>query len=570
MRLSSPISPSDLAPTLWPWVKRLASTLMAGLFMVTSLLAWAPPAQAQAGLASFQPLTLLNVTPQAATPSSAPNTPYANPCDNDAVAGSFGTLAGCTGATVNLTFGDGNNRVLQSFNTAMLSNISRVQGLNEQVRIRRNPAISINGSTNITRDVLFYELGTITDANAVDTAPPPTVITLRPSQATDIEATLLSPVVNRGIDNVFHNELGPVGDNIRQDTRSNIERIDYILPGGVVVPPDLRGQEGFLVLERNGNDRFGIAAITSLNNGVPASYGPLRSVAATTTNWGNINDVQLSSVVFRREQAGADLRPSHTVSNQSVRGIFFPISSLLSTLPADAPVFGYSLVAGDVGTSTNLVNFTTFPPATNGQSDQGGLDLVAGGFGLFRIPRPSIAGNLFLNKRITRITAAGTTTSFTNTEADNTANNVGFPALVAAGLGQGAINIANPELQPGDEVEYTLYINNTGELAVDNVQICDQIPPGTTFVPDAFGAGLGVQAIPPSNALNTPPFNYPTVTYTSAADADPATFLPSGSALPAICGADRGNGALVVNVGTVRANQVGVIRFRTQVNPFLP
>ena len=563
MRLSSPISPSDLAPTLWPWVKRLASTLMAGLFMVTSLLAWAPPAQAQAGLASFQPLTVLNVTPQAATPSSAPNTPYANPCDNDAVAGSFGTLAGCTGATVNLTFGDGNNRVLQSFNTATLSNISRVQGLNEQVRIRRNPAISINGSTNITRDVLFYELGTITDANAVDTAPPPTVITLRPSQATDIEATLLSPVVNRGIDNVFHNQLGGA-DNIRQDTRSNIERIDYILPGGVVVPPALRNQEGFLVLERNGsntsNDRFGIAAITSLNNGVPASYGPL--VQVPENSWGNAGGVQLSSVVFRREQAGEDLRPSHTVPNQTVRGIFFPISSLLSTLPADAPVFGYSIVAGDVGASTNLVNFTAFPTTTNGQSAQGGLDLVAGGFGLFRIPRP---GNLFLNKRITQITAAGTVIPFPNTE--NPDNNAGFPELRSAGLGQGTVTVTNPQLQPSDTVDYALYFNNTGDVAVTNVQICDQIPPRSTFSPNTFGTGIGVQAIPPTNA-QAPPVNYPTVNYTNAADADPATFLPPGAALPPICGANQGNGAVVVTFPTVGPGQVGVVRFRTTVNPF--
>jgi uncharacterized repeat protein (TIGR01451 family) len=472
----------------------------------------------------------------------------------------FGTLAGCTGANVNLTFGDGNNRVLQSFNTAALSRLSRVQGLNEQVVFRRNPALAINGST--TRGVLFYEAGTITDSNALNTTPPPTAITLRPSQAADIEATLLSSVVNRGIDNVFHNQLGGpgTGDDARQDTRSNIERIDYILPNGVVVPPDLRSQEGFLVLERNGNDRFSIAAITSLNNGVPASYGPLVSVA--TTNWGNINDVQFSSVVFRREQDGEELRPSHTVPSQSVRGIFFPIDSLLSTLPADNRIFGYSIVAGDVGAGTNLVDVNSFPTTTTGQSAQGGLDLVAGGFGLFRIPRP---GNLFLNKRITQLTAAGTVVPFPNTE--NPDNNAGFPELQAAGLGQGTVTVTNPQLQPSDTVDYALYFNNTGDTAVTNVQICDQIPPRSTFSPNTFGAGSGVQAIPPTNA-QTPPVNYATANYTNAADGDPATYLPPGSPLPAICGTDRGNGAVVVTFPTLGPRQVGVVRFRTTVNPF--
>jgi len=538
---------------------------MAGLFMVTSLLAWAPPAQAQAGLASFQPLTVLNTVNQAATPSSAPNTPYASPCDNAPTGAFFGTLAGCAnpGASVNLTFGAGNNQVLQSFRTAPLqTNISRVQGLNEQVRIRRNPATSINGST--TRDVLFYQRAAFTAGN-----PPPAIslapvrATLDPTQGTDIESTLLSNIVNRGIDNVFHNQLGPgTSDDVRQDTRSNIERIDYILPNGVVVPPALRNQEGFLVLERGVGDSFGIAAITSLNNGLPASYGPLRSVTAGDWQPPTQTVPLFTSVVFRRERAGEDLRPSHTVPDQTIRGIFFPISSLLSTLPADAPVFGYSIVAGDVGASTNLVNFTAFPTTTNGQSAQGGLDLVAGGFGLFRIPRP---GNLFLNKRITQITAAGTVIPFPNTE--NPDNNAGFPELQAAGLGQGTVTVTNPQLQPSDTVDYALYFNNTGDVAVTNVQICDQIPPRSTFSPNTFGTGIGVQAIPPTNA-QTPPVNYPTVNYTNAADADPATFLPPGAALPPICGANQGNGAVVVTFPTVGPGQVGVVRFRTTVNPF--
>jgi hypothetical protein len=90
--------------------------------------------------------------------------------------------------------------------------------------------------------------------------------------------------------------------------------------------------------------------------------------------------------------------------------------------------------------------------------------------------------------------------------------------------------------------------------------VCDQIPAGTTFNPDGYGPGLGIEAI----ASSSPPG--PAVTYTSAADGDPGTFFPPGAALPAVCGANQNNGAVVVTVGPVNANQVGLIRFQTTVN----
>lgn len=555
MRLSSPISPSDLAPTLWPWVKRLASTLMAGLFMVTSLLAWATPTQAQAGLAPFQAITALTTASQATTQTGATPTPYSAPCD----------IAGCVpGNNVNVTFGvaagDG-NRVLQSFTVPGLPPLVRATGFTERVEFVRNPTLLIDG-TDANREILFYE--------GVTNGPPITGINLDPDRATDIPATFLSPIVNRGIDNVFNNVT--VASN--QDTRTNIERIDYVLTDGRVVPPDRQNQEGFIVLERGGNDAFGIAAITGLDaNGRPATYGPLRQVAAGSWGGGGNIGVNIPSVVFRRNDGtnpANPFLPSHTVIAQSVRGIFFPVTSLLPPGQSNGRIFGYSLVAADVLPGTNLTQVTTFPTGTQavvGGDNRGGLDLVAGGFGFFRLPVPPVPGNLFLNKRITQLTASGAVTPFPGTE--NPDNNAGFPALATAGLGQGTVNVANPQLQPSDTVDYALYFNNTGETAVTNVQICDQIPPGTSFSLNTFGAGLGVQAIPPSNSQN-PPVNYPTVNYTNAGDGDPATFLPPGSALPAICGPDRGNGALVVNVGTVGPSQVGVVRFRTSVNPIQP
>lgn len=537
----------SLAQALWPWAKRLTSALTAVLFVVTSLVGWAAPAQAQAGLAPFQPITALTTALQATTPEGPTLTPYANPCN----------IAGCAGNSVNLTFGATGNVTLQSFSVAGLPPLERVTGIPERVEFVRNPGFLIDG-VDANREVLFYE-GTPVGA-------PPTAINLAPERAIDIPTTFLSPIVDRGIDNVFNNVTGGP-----QDTRTNIERIDYVLTDGRVVPPDRQAQEGFIVLERGGNDVFGIAAITAIDaGGRPTSYGPLVSVGAGS--WGGTGNigVNIPTVVFRRNDGSNPANPflpAHTVAAQSVRGIFFPIASLLPPDQRNGRIFGYSLVAADVPAGTNLTQATNFPTNTEavvGGNNQGGLDLVAGGFGYFRVPVPPVPGNLFLNKRITQLTTAGNAVPFPGLE--NPDNNLGFPALSAAGLGQGTVNVANPQLQPNDTVDYALYVNNTGETAVTNVQVCDQIPPGTRFNPDTFGAGFGVQAIPPNNSQN-PPVNYPTVNYTGASDGDPATFLPPGTPLPAICGADRGNGALVVNVGTVGPGQVGVIRFRTSVNP---
>jgi uncharacterized repeat protein (TIGR01451 family) len=445
---------------------------------------------------------------------------------------------------------------LQSFNVGLTA-LERVTGITERVEFVRNPNLLIDGDAN--REVLFYEGVTVGGT-------PPTAINLAPERAIDIPSTFLSPIVDRGIDNVFNNVTANA-----QDTRTNIERIDYVLADGRVVSPDRQTREGFIVLERGGNDSFGIAAITGIDaNGRPTSYGPLVQAGVDSWGGGGTIGVNIPTVVFRRDDGSNPANPflpSHTVGAQSVRGIFFPVASLLPPDQRNGRIFGYSLVAADVAPGTNLTQVTTFPPATEsvvGGNNQGGLDLVAGGFGFFRVPDPPVPGNLFLNKRITQLTAAGNVVPFPGLE--NPDNNLGFPALSAAGLGQGTVNVANPQPQPNDTVDYALYVNNTGETAVTNVQVCDQIPPGTRFNPDTFGAGFGVQAIPPNNSQN-PPVNYPTVNYTGASDGDPATFLPPGTPLPAICGADRGNGALVVNVGTVGPSQVGVIRFRTSVNP---
>ncbi|MEA5450745.1 DUF11 domain-containing protein [Leptolyngbya sp. CCNP1308] len=523
-------------PILGPrWLSWLGGLVIAVAF----LLGGASPALAQ--LTSSVPVDTLITVDQAATTTNYPTAPYASPCDPT-------VLTTCPAGTTNLTFGGDTNAVLQAIVAGGIrfepaTDLLPPVGLAEQVVFRRfGPGA---GPGLDQRQLLFYES---TTANG-------TTVTLSPNEAASIEEAMLSRVINRGIDNVFNNgEAGPG----TQNTQNNIERIDYIIANpGVQVSAAEVNDVGFLILERGGNDGFGIAAITSVDGaGNPLTYGPLVDVLGA--DWGGGGDIGVSfpSAVLRKDDpafTNPAFRPTHVVGNQSVRGIFFPISSLLDAPQNTQPFFGFSLFAADVDNTFDLAQFTTFPTATTGASvgGDGGLDLIAGGFGLIRR-----AGSFALIKRVTNLIGPATLPDFTQVLGTGSAVDL----LRSNNLGQGLITIADPPVQTSNGIEYTIYLTNSDTANVTDVVVCDQIPAGTTFNPDGYGAGLGIEAI----ASSSPPG--PAVTYTSAADGDPGTFFAPGAALPAVCGANQNNGAVVVTVGPVNANQVGLIRFRTTVN----
>lgn len=523
-------------PILGP---RCLSWLAGLVIAVASLLGGASPALAQ--LTPSVPVDTLITVDQAATVTNYPTAPYANPCDPT-------VLTTCPAGTTNLTFGGDTNAVLQAIVAGGIrfepaTDLLPPVGLAEQVVFRRNGPGAGPGLDQ--RQLLFYESLT---ANG-------TTITLAPNEAASIEEAMLSRVINRGIDNVFNNgEAGPG----TQNTQNNIERIDYIIANpGVQISAAEVNDVGFLILERGGNDGFGIAAITSVDGaGNPLTYGPLVEVAGA--DWGGGGDigVNFASAVLRRDDpafTNPTFRPTHVVGNQSVRGIFFPISSLLDTPQNTQPFFGFSLFAADIDGTFDLAQFTTFPTATTGASvgGDGGLDLIAGGFGLIRR-----AGSFALVKRVTNLIGPATLPDFSQVLGTGSA----IDLLRSNNLGQGQITIADPPVQTGNGIEYTIYLTNSDTANVTDVVICDQIPAGTTFNPDGYGPGLGIEAI----ASSSPPGAV--ITYTSAADGDPGTFFAPGAALPAVCGANQNNGAVVVTVGPVNANQVGLIRFQTTVN----
>lgn len=549
----------------WCWGRWLSGLAIVLLGLVMG------PSPAMAQLAPFISVDEIIAPPQAPTTTTTYlEIPYADPCDATAATG----FENCTApGGVNLTFGGGQSRILQAvvvagerFEPAL--DLLPPAGLPQRIVFRRvgPPLGRVPGQE---RFQLFYEsvLVEVEPApNATDT------IILGPSEINTVEAALLSRAINRGIDNVFNNVSISFNN---QDTRNNIERIDYLIgnPGVQLTAADLE-DVGFLIDERGGNDPFSIAAVTAIDPaGNPAAYGPLVQVPANA--WGGTGNigVELTSVVLRRDQDPPpvpfvppvpDFLPSHPVPLQSVRGIFFPINSLLPDPQSTQPFFGYSLFAADVPAGANLVNFIAFPTntigleeANNGAPAPGGLDLVAGGFGLIRrVTTVPPVGNLSLLKRVTNLFGPAPLPDFNQVVGDGAT----LALLQNNGLGQGLDVVNDPPVQTGNGIEYTVYFANSGAGDTNNVVLCDQIPIGTTFDPNSFGPGQGIQAIASSAPAG------PVVNYTNANDGDPGQFIAPGAALPPFCGVDQGNGAVVVNASTVGSNQVGLIRFRTTVN----
>jgi uncharacterized repeat protein (TIGR01451 family) len=557
--MPQPVNPSPNPKTVVKRSSALLGLLCCLALALIGVLANVSPAQAQllppANPIGVQQL-ITRLEPATQTTYIAPDNPapFANPC-------SPASFPGCDvpGTTTNLVFGNGNNIVLEAviaggnrFEPAV--NLLPPAGLAEDIIFRRDPRLA-----DRQRSLLFFEYN-----------PGPTTanIQLRPGEVGSIEEAMLSQVINRGIDNVFNNvpetPTTAGGLTFFEQTANNIQRIDYIIAApGITVSPEQQGNIGFLILERGGNDPFKIAAITGLDGDIPTAYGPLINVPAGT--WGNTTDVPVATAVLRDDLNTAPpageprFRPSHVVGNlnttQNIQGIFFPINSLIpgGNTPAANTIFGYSLFAADVNVpAANLLDISTFPINTPGNGS-GGLDLVAGGFGL--IERTG-ASNFTLSKRITSLPDPNNQLDFTQVLGTGP----GVDLLRTAGIGEGLITVTDPAVQSGDQVEYTIYYANTGGTDATSVVLCDQIPQATTFAPDAFGPDQGIQAIEPSNPAGA------VVNYTNASDADPGTFFAPGTPLPPVCGTDQGNGAVVANVGTVGSNQVGFVRFAATVN----
>lgn len=174
----------------------------------------------------------------------------------------------------------------------------------------------------------------------------------------------LNPVIKAGTDNLF--------TNIISVNSNNIERVDFITPGGITAPSTNLDKIGFLLLDRGGNDLFKIAAITALDpNPTQFGYG---SVIAAGATWGSGTLIPVTNV-HSDDCGNKDLNTNITAStaNQKLSGVFVSYQDL-GILP-NQKFFGYSVVGNDV--TGSIKDFTAFPKDT--KEVNGGWDMTAGG-----------------------------------------------------------------------------------------------------------------------------------------------------------------------------------------------
>lgn len=260
------------------------------------------------------------------------------------------------------------------------------------------------------------------------------------------------------------------------------------------------------------------------------------------------------------EQVVTDL----AIGNASVVTTSVPITIPASAVAGDSFVrFRLSRVAGEGPTGVN---------ATDGEVED------------YKITLTSSAADVLLVKRITAVNGQpinpndGTPL---NVFVDDTTspqaaddNDPGWPAGYLLGEVDAGL------VKPGDELEYTVYFLNAGNLLADDVRICDRLYPDQSLVNDGYGVGIAAQVqIGTGSAVDL------TATNDSV---DRTEFISASSPVPATCNLQgvNDNGTLIVDVtgpvgsGSPNLTQLeattgagapnesyGLFRFRTRVSP---
>lgn len=251
--------------------------------------------------------------------------------------------------TYNFASGPQNNLTISAFQAGG-DNFSIVQ-LVDAVRVERRDNPQVAGE----RQIFWYEQQNLDTVN--------NILDLRPSVVTSIEEALLSRTINRGADNLFANVNG--------DNLNNIERVDFVIDGGLSSPGAFLDDIGFLLLERGGNDTISIAPILAVDeNNVPTAFGAIS--VENLGAWGDSTRDLVTAVL--NDQNGGEPGLSGNIAAQDLDGLFISFADL--GIAADQTFFGYAIFPGDVG--ADLVGLTDSPLDTDADS-AGGLDLVSGG-----------------------------------------------------------------------------------------------------------------------------------------------------------------------------------------------
>ena len=281
--------------------------------------------------------------------------------DYSAPGGGSGGFPSSNTYDIRFNVGNQNNLWLSGFEIG--AEVFNFVLLADIINIERVDNATISGNHHI---ILFEQTG----VSGTD-------VDLKTSATFTMEEALRSPIVNRGADNVFANQGDGNGNN------NNIQRIDYIFPDGFPVFNNIHTR-GFLIMDRGGNDRFRIAAITGLDtNGLPNAF--MDPITVMETDWGE-SGITLDTVVMRGyTEDGGELRPSANVTPQPLAGVFVSWETL--GLETNDFIYGYSLAAADVTLDgslwTEVDDPDLFPQNTSPAATLGGLDLISGGMMFF-------------------------------------------------------------------------------------------------------------------------------------------------------------------------------------------
>jgi hypothetical protein len=232
--------------------------------------------------------------------------------------------------------------------------------INATVKLRRLGNAYVNDTRN------YYNFWSVASSLPATGATSGTFNLLAP-EITSPEAAFISNNINSGYDNIFQNTISSLHAN-------NIERVDYILPGGLKpkVQLDVDGA-GPVVFDRGAGDPFKIALILSLdNNGDPLTFGPLVSVNASQFG----PDLKASPsnycIVTHDPDFGSASRPS-TTQTQNMRGVFMSLGDL--GLAVNQYFYGYALFGTDVATA--VTDWTTYPNNTNSGSQLDPVNVIS-------------------------------------------------------------------------------------------------------------------------------------------------------------------------------------------------
>lgn len=172
------------------------------------------------------------------------------------------------------------------------------------------------------------------------------------------EDAFMTNNINSGYDNIFQNTISSLH-------AGNIERVDFIMPGGLrpLVSQDT-AEGGVAVFDRGVGDPFKIAAILSVDaNKKPTSYGPLISVTAANFGPNLLSSSFDYCIITHDPKFNNQSRPS-SPDNQNIRGVYISLGRLGINL--GQRFYGYSLFGPDVTTADP--DWNNYPNNTNGSS----------------------------------------------------------------------------------------------------------------------------------------------------------------------------------------------------------